>query len=68
MEIEWNEEWGRELPVVKCPVCEKNGLKNDEKYPPYELFMHLKSRAHTKEDLADLIQEEAHFNDAAFND
>ena len=64
MEIEWE----RELPVVKCPVCEKNGLKNDEKYPPYELFMHLKSRAHTKEDLADLIQEEAHFNDAAFND
>jgi hypothetical protein len=28
MEIEWNEEV--ELPVVRCPVCEKNGLKNDE--------------------------------------
>jgi hypothetical protein len=44
MEIEWNEE--DELPVVRCPVCKKNGLKNDERYPPYELFMHLKSRAH----------------------
>ena len=39
------------LPVVRCPVCEKHGLKNDERYPPAELFMHLKSRAHTKEDL-----------------
>jgi hypothetical protein len=56
MEIQWE----RELPVAKCPVCEKNGLKNDEKYPPYELFMHLKSRAHKKRDLADLIEEEAH--------
>ena len=65
MEIECNEEL--ELPVVGCPVCKKNGLENDERYPPYELFMHLKSRAHKRRDLADLIEEEAHYNDSAFN-
>ncbi|MGC2668635.1 MAG: hypothetical protein WA220_05575 [Candidatus Nitrosopolaris sp.] len=54
MEIEWNEE--DELPVVRCPVCKKNGLKNDERYPPYELFMHLKSRAHKTRGLADTLR------------
>ena len=66
MEIEWNEAVG--LPLVRCPVCKKNRLENNERYPPYELFMHLKSRAHKRRDLADLIEEEAHYNDSAFND
>jgi hypothetical protein len=65
MEIEFDEEI--DLPVVGCPVCKKNGLENDEKYPPQELYDHLKSRAHKTRDLADLIQEEAHFNEGAFN-
>jgi hypothetical protein len=37
------------------------------RYPLTQLFMHLKSRAHKGRDLADLIQEEAHYNDGAFN-
>jgi hypothetical protein len=37
------------------------------RYPLTQLFMHLKSRAHKGRDLADLIQEEAHENDGAFN-
>jgi hypothetical protein len=65
MEIGWNEEL--ELPVVGCPVCKKHGLKNNEKYPPQELYMHLKSRGHKTRDRADLIEEEAHFNEGAFN-
>jgi hypothetical protein len=56
MEIEWNE--AVKLPVVRCPVCKKNGLENDD--TPYQLFMHLNSRAHKRRDLADLIQEESH--------
>jgi hypothetical protein len=45
MEIEWDEKL--ELPVVGCPVCKRNRLENDERYPPYELLMHLKV-GHTK--------------------
>jgi hypothetical protein len=37
------------------------------RYPLTQLFMHLKSMAHKGRDLADLIQEEAHYNDGAFN-
>jgi hypothetical protein len=65
MKIEWDEE--DELTLVGCPVCKKNRLENNEKYDRYELFMHLKSRAHKTRDLADLIQEEAHENEGAFN-
>jgi hypothetical protein len=53
--MEFNKE---DLPIVKCPVCNKHDTENKKiNYPPYELFTHLKTR-HSKSDLADLIQEE----------
>lgn len=64
------QEFGKEdeywAPIVACPVCNSGGGSiiidpKAKKYDPQQLFDHLMSRAHSKEEIVEFVQEQLSF-------
>lgn len=58
-----HEDW---LPIVACPVCNSGGGSividpKAKKYDPQQLFDHLMSRTHSKEEIVEFVQEQSSF-------